>query len=73
MLATATPVSCVEDHLKYGELVERVSWLFLHNRDIISGSLPESNYEAGMIMALESMGLDSQVYFFSLVYITSNI
>lgn len=72
MLVDATPDSCVEDHVKYGELVERVSWQFLVSKDVVTGSLVEGSYEAGMIMALESMGLDNQVYiclsFFILAY-----
>ncbi|KAL8171771.1 hypothetical protein V2J09_023575 [Rumex salicifolius] len=60
MLTTATPKSCVEDHLMYGEHVERVSLQFLYSKDVVRGNLPELSYEAGMVMALESMGLDNQ-------------
>ncbi|GAB4855715.1 Lipase-like pad4 [Ancistrocladus abbreviatus] len=60
MLATATTTSCIEDHLNYGECIDNMSSGFLTRKSFMKGTLPESSYEAGMAMALESSGLFGQ-------------
>lgn len=60
MLSMANPSSCFEDHLKYGDCVQRVSSLFLMRKGFMQGDVPMSSYEAGLALALESTGLASQ-------------
>ncbi|XP_052196766.1 lipase-like PAD4 [Diospyros lotus] len=53
MFATASPTSCIEDHLKYGYYVGMMCWQLLENRGIDS-NVDESSYEAGVTLALQS-------------------
>jgi hypothetical protein len=63
MLITASPSSSIEDHLKYGDYVGKVCVQFLNQRSFMQAHLlPESSYEAGVALALQSSGIDSQVY-----------
>lgn len=61
MLATGSPNSCIEDHLKYDEYVTRACWQFLMRTSFIEGSSTESSYEAGIALALNSAGINSHV------------
>lgn len=61
MLLTASPSSSIEDHLKYGDYVGKVCMQFLNRRSFMQADLPESSYEAGVALALQSSGIDSQV------------
>ncbi|GAV65023.1 Lipase_3 domain-containing protein [Cephalotus follicularis] len=60
MLETSNPTCSIEDHLKYGDYVEKVSLQFLKNTSFIQGDLPESSYEAGVALAVQSSGIASQ-------------
>ncbi|KAJ6353758.1 hypothetical protein OIU76_002722 [Salix suchowensis] len=51
-----SPSSSVEDHLKYGDYVGKISSQFLEKRSFLQGELPESSYEAGVVLALQSLG-----------------
>ncbi|XVE83394.1 hypothetical protein DITRI_Ditri16bG0085500 [Diplodiscus trichospermus] len=59
MLATAPSPSCsINDHLKYGDYVAIVSKQFLMARNIDDEDcLPDSSYEAGVALALQSSEL----------------
>ncbi|XP_065876558.1 lipase-like PAD4 [Euphorbia lathyris] len=57
---TTTPISSIEDHLKYGDYVSRISFQFLNKRSFLPDDFPESSYEAGVSLALHSSGLGSQ-------------
>lgn len=62
MLITASPSSSIEDHLKYGDYVGKVCIQFFNQRSFMQADLlPESSYEAGVALALQSSGIDSQV------------
>lgn len=61
LLMTGSPSTSVEDHLKYGDYVEKVSLQFLNQRSFMEGNIPESTYEAGIGMALQSSGIYNQV------------
>lgn len=61
MLMTGSPSSCIEDHLMYGDYVGNVCEQFLKQRSFMQGDLPESSYEAGVALALQSSGMDIQV------------
>ncbi|XP_059433557.1 lipase-like PAD4 [Corylus avellana] len=60
MLMTGSPSSCIEDHLMYGDYVGNVCVQFLKQRSFMQGDLPESSYEAGVALALQSSGMDIQ-------------
>ncbi|KAI5582569.1 hypothetical protein BDE02_07G094100 [Populus trichocarpa] len=60
LLATGSPSYSIEDHLKYGDYVERISSQFLERKSSMEGELPESSYEAGVVLALQSSGIASQ-------------
>lgn len=61
LLMTGSPCSSVEDHLKYGDYVEKVSLQFLKQSSFMQADIPESSYESGVAMALQSLGIYSQV------------
>lgn len=70
MLTTATsPNVCIEDHLKYGDYVGKVSLDFLKNKAFMLGNLSKSSDEAGVALALESSGITTQVTFLFLFFI----
>ncbi|MED6135121.1 Lipase-like pad4 [Stylosanthes scabra] len=61
MLATGSPDCSIEDHLKYGDYVDKVSWQFLtQGNSSMQRSIPESSYEAGLELAIQSSGLANQ-------------
>ncbi|KAL3729066.1 hypothetical protein ACJRO7_033637 [Eucalyptus globulus] len=60
MLRTSSPSCVIEEHLKYGWYVERLSLQSLGRR-FIEGHLSESSYEASLSMALNSLGTSQQV------------
>ncbi|GMI67808.1 ARABIDOPSIS PHYTOALEXIN DEFICIENT 4, PHYTOALEXIN DEFICIENT 4 [Hibiscus trionum] len=62
MLATGSPSHSIEDHLRYGEYVAKVSTqLLLKARNFNEeGMIPDSSYEAGVALALQSSDLTSE-------------
>ncbi|XP_039157733.1 lipase-like PAD4 isoform X1 [Eucalyptus grandis] len=58
MLETVSPTSTFEDHLRYGYYTRPLSWQFLKRINI--NDLSESSYEAGVFLALQSLGIDPQ-------------
>ena len=61
LLMTGSPYSCVEDHLKYGDYVEKVSLQYLNQGSFMQADIPESSYESGVAISLQSLGIYSQV------------
>ncbi|XVF58840.1 hypothetical protein PTKIN_Ptkin07bG0098300 [Pterospermum kingtungense] len=57
MLATGSPTCSINDHLKYGDYVAKVSKQFLKARNFHEDGLPHSSYEAGVELALQSSEL----------------
>ncbi|XP_022774846.1 lipase-like PAD4 isoform X2 [Durio zibethinus] len=57
MLATASPCCSIEDHLKYGDYIAKVSNQFLKARNFQEEGLPDSSCEAGVALALQSSQL----------------
>ncbi|KAF9681824.1 hypothetical protein SADUNF_Sadunf05G0042700 [Salix dunnii] len=57
LFAMGSPSCSVEDHLKYGDYVGKISLQFLEKRRFMQGELPESSYEAGVVLALQSLGI----------------
>lgn len=64
LFMTGTPSCCIEDHLKYGDRVSKVSSQFLEKISFMQGEIPESSYEAGVELALQSAGIACQVVLF---------
>ncbi|WCJ37825.1 alpha/beta-Hydrolases superfamily protein [Euphorbia peplus] len=60
LLSTTTPISSIQDHLKYGDYVGRISFHFLNKRSFLTRDFPQSSYEAGVSLALQSSGIGSQ-------------
>ncbi|KAG2711502.1 hypothetical protein I3760_04G079500 [Carya illinoinensis] len=60
LLMTGCPSSSIEDHLSYGDYVGKYSVQFMNQRSFMQADLPETSYEAGVVMALQSLGIDSQ-------------
>ncbi|KAK9950185.1 hypothetical protein M0R45_005686 [Rubus argutus] len=61
MFTTGNPSCCIDDHLKYGDYVGKISSQFLNKKSFSQGELlPESSYEAGVALALQSTGISSQ-------------
>lgn len=60
MMGTSDVVSCLEDHLKYGGCVEKLSFQFLMNKGCLQGGVHDSSYDAGLALALQSSGFASQ-------------
>ncbi|CAI9108775.1 OLC1v1008459C1 [Oldenlandia corymbosa var. corymbosa] len=54
MLGKSSPSSTIDDHLNYENYVSRISWQILSSNDFMEGDLPESSYEAGITLALQS-------------------
>ena len=61
MLAASSPACGIEDHLKYGDYVNKVSLQFLTKRISMQRNIPDSSYEAGLELAIQSLGLANQV------------
>ncbi|GMI67589.1 ARABIDOPSIS PHYTOALEXIN DEFICIENT 4, PHYTOALEXIN DEFICIENT 4 [Hibiscus trionum] len=59
MMAMGSPSCCIEDHLKYGEYVGNVSKQFLKAKNFRENGdgLPDSSFEAGLALALQSSDL----------------
>ncbi|KAL3591414.1 hypothetical protein D5086_010054 [Populus alba] len=57
LFAMGSPSSSIGDHLKYGDYVGKMSLQFLEKRSFMQGELPESSYEAGVALALQSTGI----------------
>ncbi|XP_028782722.1 lipase-like PAD4 [Neltuma alba] len=60
MLATSSPASCIKDHLKYGDYVNKLSQQSLNQRNSMQVNVPDSSYEAGLELALQSSGITSR-------------
>ncbi|CAN0917494.1 Lipase-like PAD4 [Linum grandiflorum] len=59
LLLGMTSLSCsIESHLKYGDVVDKVCSEFLTSKSFLDCELPESSYEAGLALALQSSGID---------------
>lgn len=62
MLATGSLDECICDHLNYGDYIGNFSSEFLKRRNFMQGGLgPCSSYEAGVSLALQSLGIAWQV------------
>ncbi|XP_041005579.1 lipase-like PAD4 [Juglans microcarpa x Juglans regia] len=61
MLMNSTPSSSIEDHLNYGDYVGKASVQFMNQRGFMQADLPESSYEAGVALALHSLGIEQSV------------
>ncbi|KAG8383899.1 hypothetical protein BUALT_Bualt04G0062100 [Buddleja alternifolia] len=59
-LATGSPNSSIEDHLKYEYYVGKVCWQYLQKKGFSEVYVSESSNEAGIALALQSSGLPSQ-------------
>ncbi|XP_016558575.2 lipase-like PAD4 isoform X2 [Capsicum annuum] len=51
--------SSLEDHLGYADFIQKAHWQFIENRSFMGGNLSKSSYEAGITLALESLGIAS--------------
>lgn len=60
MLATSSPASSIEDHLKYGDYVNKMSSQALYQRNSMQRNIPDSSYEAGLQLAIQSSGIANQ-------------
>lgn len=67
MLSTSSPSCSIEDHLKYGEYVNRLSMQMLNQKNFMLRKIPNSSYEAGLELAIQSSGLANQVTTLSFV------
>lgn len=61
MFISASPYCSIEDHLKYGDYVKKLSLQFLNHKNSMQGNIPDSSYEAGLELAVHSSGLANQV------------
>ncbi|KAF8015733.1 hypothetical protein BT93_H1304 [Corymbia citriodora subsp. variegata] len=60
MLRLGSPNCIIEEHLKYGQYVERLTYHSL-KRSFMEGDLSESSYEASLSMALNSSRTSPQI------------
>ncbi|KAF8377071.1 hypothetical protein HHK36_030444 [Tetracentron sinense] len=60
VFTTGSADSSIEDHLKYGDVIGRVSQQFLIGRSFTQGVIPKSCYEVGISLALEASGIAGQ-------------
>ncbi|XP_038692866.1 lipase-like PAD4 [Tripterygium wilfordii] len=60
MLVTSSPICSIEDHLKYGDYVSKISLQILNKTNFMQGDLPKSSDEAGVALALQSAGILNQ-------------
>ncbi|XP_075090329.1 lipase-like PAD4 isoform X1 [Nicotiana tabacum] len=58
-LLNGSPSSSLDDHLGYTHFIQKVHWQFIESRCFVGGNLPEASYEAGITLALESLGIAS--------------
>jgi hypothetical protein len=61
LLSTSSPSRSIEDHLKYGEYVNRLSLEMLNQKNSLLRNIPNSSYEAGLELAIQSSGLADKV------------
>ncbi|PNX90733.1 hypothetical protein L195_g046858 [Trifolium pratense] len=57
LLSTSTPSRSIEDHLKYGEYVNRLSLEMLNQKNSLLRNIPNSSDEAWLELAIQSSGL----------------
>ncbi|GLU21522.1 hypothetical protein SLE2022_376560 [Rubroshorea leprosula] len=55
LLVVSSPNCSIEDHLNYGDYVGAVSVQFSKARNFPQSKIPDSSYEAGVALALESL------------------
>ncbi|CAL5214613.1 unnamed protein product [Lathyrus oleraceus] len=60
LLSTSSPSCSIEDHLKYGEYVNKLSWQMLNQNNSMMMNIPNSSYEAGLELAIQSSGIANQ-------------
>ncbi|ESW31860.1 hypothetical protein PHAVU_002G274500 [Phaseolus vulgaris] len=60
MLATSSPVRSIEDHLQYGYYVNKLSSQTLNQGISMQRNIPDSSYEAGLELAIQSSGIANQ-------------
>ncbi|XP_031385793.1 lipase-like PAD4 isoform X2 [Punica granatum] len=60
MLLSGSPSRSIEDHLRYGNYVSKLSFQFLTRRNFMTREISESNYEASVSLALQSSGTHGQ-------------
>jgi len=72
MFASGSPACSIEDHLKYGDYVKKLSLQFLNHENSMQGNIPDSSYEAGLELAVQSSGLAKQVNALSCLTIIYN-
>ncbi|KAK7399355.1 hypothetical protein VNO78_10537 [Psophocarpus tetragonolobus] len=60
MLASSSPASSIEDHLKYGDYVNKLSSQILYQSNSMLKNIPDSSYEAGLELAIQSSGIANQ-------------
>lgn len=77
LLLNGSQSSSLEDHFGYADFIQKVQWQFIENRSFMGGNLPESSYEAGITLALESLGIASHVmsssFLVKYLHIPSNV
>ncbi|KAK2984063.1 hypothetical protein RJ640_012014 [Escallonia rubra] len=61
MFVSGSAGSSITDHFDYGDYFGKVSLQFLCTRGFMEGDLPESSYEAGVELALQSSEIPSHV------------
>lgn len=61
LLSTSSPSCSIEDHLKYGEYINRLSLQILNQKNSMLMNIPNSSYEAGLELAIQSSGIANQV------------
>lgn len=62
MLKTSAPNFSIEDHLNYGDYVKEVGIQHMERKSFTSECLlPDSSYEAGLALAIQSSGIPFQV------------
>ncbi|MCH84482.1 senescence-associated carboxylesterase 101-like, partial [Trifolium medium] len=54
LLSTSSPSGSIEDHLKYGEYVNRLSLEMLNQKNSLMSNIPNSSYEAALELAIQS-------------------
>jgi len=67
MLATSSPVRSIEDHLQYGYYVNKLSSQTLNQGISMQRNIPDSSYEAGLELAIQSSGIANQVIAISFI------
>ncbi|KGN54786.1 lipase-like PAD4 [Cucumis sativus] len=60
MLKTSAPNLSIEDHLNYGYHVKKVGVQYMERKNFNSSCPPNSSYEAGLALALQSAGIPFQ-------------